>query len=269
MTLVRGKNVLITGGASGIGRRMAGEFAQLGARVILWDINSAKMDQTVQEIKKAGGEAQGYLCDVGNAETVSQIAESVQHDVGRVDVLVNNAGIVSGNEFLKLTETQIRKTFDINVLSLFWVTRAFLPRMVQDNSGHIVTIASAAGYVGVAKLSDYSASKWAAVGFDESLRAELKQFAPKVMTTVVCPYYIDTGMFKGVKTRFSFLLPILKEEKVAHAIVRAVLKNSRRLATPPMVHLVPLMRILPVFWLDFLANLFGINQSMKHFEGRQ
>ena len=124
---------------------------------------------------------------------------------------------MSGKDFLELPDDKIEATFDINVLSLFWTGKAFLPSMIQRNRGHIVTIASASGLIGVARLADYASSKWAAVGFDESLRAELSKVAPGVMTTVVCPFYINTGMFRGVRSRFPFLLPILEEDDVAAA----------------------------------------------------
>jgi all-trans-retinol dehydrogenase (NAD+) len=154
------------------------------------------------------------------------------------------------------------------VLALFWTTKAFLPHMIENNRGHVVTIASASGLIGVAKLSDYSSSKWAAIGFDESLRGELRKAAPGVMTTVVCPFYIDTGMFHGVKSRFSFLLPILKEEKVAERVVSAIQRNKRRLMMPPVVYTVPLMRLFPVGVFDMLASFLGINASMDEFKGR-
>ena len=132
-----------------------------------------------------------------------------------------------------------------------------------------VTIASAAGVIGVAKLTDYCASKWGAVGFDESLRMELQRSATGVKTTLVCPYYIDTGMFEGVKTRFSFLLPILKEDYVAERIVKAVRRGRRRLMMPRLVYTVPLLRVLPTFLFDAVARFFGISASMDEFTGRR
>src|SRR5690606_13138098 len=114
--------------------------------------------------------------------------------------------------------------------SLYWTTRAFLPGMVDRNEGHIVTIASAGGLIGVPRMTDYSASKFAAVGFDDSLRVELKRLGYHgIRTTVVCPFYINTGMFKGVKTRFPWLLPILEPDEAANKIVSAIEKNKQRL----------------------------------------
>jgi all-trans-retinol dehydrogenase (NAD+) len=192
----------------------------------------------------------------------------VRQEVGAIDILFNNAGIVSGKSFLDLPDAQIEATFRINTMALFWTGKAFLPDMIARNRGHVVTMGSASGYVGVAKLSDYAASKWAAVGFDESLRVELKRTAPGIVTTIVCPYYINTGMFRGVKTRFPLLLPILEEQVVADRIVRAIQRNKRRLVMPRLVGLVPLMRVLPVPVFDAVANFLGVNRSMDEFAGR-
>ena len=185
-----------------------------------------------------------------------------------MDILINNAGIVSGADLLAVPDAKIEATFAINVLALFWTCNAFLPSMIERNRGHVVTIASASGLVGVAHLAAYSASKWAAIGFDESLRAELRVSAPGVVTTVVCPYYIDTGMFRGVRSRFPFLLPILKEGEVVRRVVRAIETDRRRLIMPWLCHFVPLIRVLPVGLFDGITDFLGVNTSMKGFVGR-
>lgn len=269
MTAIAGKTVLITGGASGIGRSMALELARLGAQVVIWDIHEENLNTVLGELARAGElPAHGYLCDVAKRRTVYEIAERVEREAGPVDILINNAGIVSGKPFLELSDEAIERSFAVNALALFWTTKAFLPGMVERNSGHVVNIASAAGWLGVSGLADYCASKFAAVGFDESLRVELKQLAPGVRTSVICPYYIDTGMFKGVKTRFSFLLPILREQKVALAIVETIRRDRPRLLLPPLVWSVPVLRALPLPLFDRVANALGINVSMKDFVGR-
>jgi len=269
MSEIAGRHVLVTGGASGIGRLMAKKLAALGGRVSIWDIQRENLDKVIAELNAGGREtARGFFCDVSKRENVYRAAEETTAAGGPVEILINNAGVVSGKPLLQLPDDKIEATFAVNVLALFWTTKAFLPHMIQDNRGHVVTIASASGLVGVPKLSDYSASKWAAIGFDESLRGELRKAAPGVMTTVVCPYYIDTGMFHGVKSRFPFLLPILKEDKVAERVVSAIQRNKRRLLMPPLVYTVPLMRLFPVGAFDALASFFGINASMDEFKGR-
>jgi all-trans-retinol dehydrogenase (NAD+) len=269
MSEIAGRHVLVTGGASGLGRSMATKLATLGGRITIWDINRANLDAVVADLNaRSGTTARGFVCDVSAREAVYQCAADTVAAGGPVDILINNAGVVSGQDFLDLPDEKIAATFAINVLSLFWTGKAFLPEMIRRNSGHVVTIASASGLIGVARLTDYSASKWAAIGFDESLRAELRKVAPRVMTTVVAPYYINTGMFRGVKSRFPLLLPILEEDDVAERIVRAIRSNRRRLIMPWLVYVVPPIRLLPVGLFDWVANFLGVNTSMDEFIGR-
>ena len=268
MSEIAGRHILITGGASGIGRLVAKNLAALGGRISVWDIHRENLDKVVAELSGGPEPARGFFCDVAKRENVYRVAAETTAASGAVDILINNAGIVSGRGILALPDEKIEATFAINTLSLFWTTKAFLPQMIERQRGHIVTIASASGLIGVPKLSDYSASKWAAIGFDESLRAELRTVAPAIRTTVVCPYYIDTGMFHGVKSRFPWLLPILKESAVAERIVSAIQRDRRRLMMPWLVYFVPLMRVLPVAMFDWLATFLGVNASMDEFKGR-
>jgi all-trans-retinol dehydrogenase (NAD+) len=268
MSEIRGAHIVVTGGASGIGRLMALELAGQGGRVSVWDIRQEPLDAVVAELSARGNAAHGFLCDVSKREQVYAVAAQTRAANGPVDIVINNAGIVSGQALLDIPDEKIEATFAINTLSLFWVTKALLPDMIRRGHGHVVTIASASGLIGVAKLSDYAASKWAAVGFDESLRAELRQSAPGVVTTVVCPFYINTGMFRGVKSRFPWLLPILEEDAVARRIVGAIRGNCRRLCMPPLVYLVPSLRLLPVGVFDWIAGFLGVNASMDEFKGR-
>jgi all-trans-retinol dehydrogenase (NAD+) len=269
MTELAGKSTLITGAASGIGRLLATELARRDARLTLWDINEASLDDTVDEIRKrTGAHCSGYVCDVSDPGAVDTAARQLLSETGEVDVLVNNAGIVTGAPLLDLSDEMIEATFRVNVLPLYWVTKAFLPQMVARQRGHVVTVASAAGLLGVPRQTDYSASKHAAVGFDESLRVELARLAPSIQTTVVCPFYIDTGMFAGARTRFPRLLPVLRPEDVARQIARAIERDRRRLIMPPLVRLVPALRVLPVPVFDKVMDFFGVNVSMDTFVGR-
>ncbi len=260
-----GRHVLITGGGRGLGRRMALLAAARGARVTVWDLDAAAAEATCAQITASGGRATAAEVDVSDEDAVHRAAERA----GAVDVLVNNAGIVSGGAFLENSSAQVRRTFEVNVLALYWTTRALLPGMLARNSGTVVNLASAAGLAGVARQTDYSASKHAVVGFTESLRAELRTAGVTgVRTLLVCPYYVDTGMFTGVRTRFPHLLPILSEEKVAKAVLDAVESGRELYITPLLARLVPLGRVLPVRAFDAVMDGFGINQTMAHFVGR-
>jgi all-trans-retinol dehydrogenase (NAD+) len=270
MSQINGAGVVITGAASGLGRGLALRMADLGARVVLWDLNADGLARVAAAIReRTGADPHAALVDVSDPEAVRRAAVDAQASRGPIDILVNNAGVVSGRTLTDLTDGQIRATFAVNTLALFWTTRAFLPDMIRRGRGHLVTIASAAGVVGAHRLTDYAASKHAAVGFDDALRAELRRTAPSLVTTVVCPFYIDTGMFAGAQTRFPRLLPILREDDVVERVVRAIRRDERRVLMPFMVRLVPMLRILPVRCFDRVLDFFGINVSMDPFAGRR
>ena len=141
--------------------------------------------------------------------------------------------------------------------------------MIARRSGLVGTISSAAGLVGVAKQTDYSASKFAAVGFAESLRVELAKDDTGVDSVVVCLYYIDTGMFAGVKTKFPRLLPILSPDYAAGRILDAIESGRIQLIMPRFVRTLPLVRMLPAAWFDQIMNALGVNNTMDAFTGRR
>jgi all-trans-retinol dehydrogenase (NAD+) len=120
----------------------------------------------------------------------------------------------------------IKKTLEVNTLSHAYTVKEFLPAMLKKDHGHIVTIASLAGTTGVCGLADYCASKFGAFGFDESIRMELKKKGSNVKTTCVCPFFIDTGMFKGIKLSFQFIFPMLKEKYAANRILNGIRQNE-------------------------------------------
>lgn len=261
---VANKVVLITGGGSGIGRLMAIKFAALGAKVVLWDMNRAGLEAVKDEIEKAGGQCSTNVIDITDRALVYKTAK----DVGAVDILINNAGIVTGKKMLECPDELMEKTVQVNTIAHFWTIKAFLPEMLKRNDGHIVTIASAAGMFGVAGLLDYCASKFGAMGLGESLAMELRKQKSNVKTTTICPYYINTGMFDGVKTRFSFLLPILEADYAANRIVLAIRRNEEVVTMPAIVGIASIARVLPATWQARIADVLGISDSMDDFKGR-
>lgn len=263
-TPLDGSRVLITGGGSGLGRRMAIGAARRGAEVIIWDVSAERATAVAEDIVDHGHRARAQVVDVTDPGAVHAAGD----ETGDVDVLVNNAGVVTGRPLIEATEVGIRRVMDVNVLALYWVTRQFLPGMIRRRRGTVVTMASAAGLVGVARQTDYSASKFAAVGFTESLRAEMRAERTGVRTLVVCPYYVDTGMFEGVRTRFPLLLPILREGDVARRALDGVERGTRQIVLPPIVRVIPVARVLPVGVFDALMDLMGVNRTMDHFTGR-
>lgn len=269
MSEIYGKVVLVTGAASGIGRLMSLDLAYWGARLVLWDIHETGLTRVAEEITAMGREVHTCICDLSSREAIYDAAGRVKAEVGPVDILINNAGIVSGRTFLKCSDEQIEQTMAVNTMAHFWTLKAFLPDMVRRDSGHIVTIASAGGIIGANRLATYCASKFAAFGLDEGLRMEFRKKGWNIRTTVVCPYFINTGMFSGVQTRFAGILPFLDEQQVAAKIVAAIANNKRRVVLPITVYLVWLLRLLPVGLFDRCADLLGINAAMDRFSGRK
>ncbi|MCL2782651.1 MAG: SDR family oxidoreductase [Propionibacteriaceae bacterium] len=260
-----GARVLVTGGGSGLGRLLACGAAQRGAsEVIVWDLSGDRAKATADIIEGHGCKASAMTVDVTDQAGVMAAAE----ETGVIDVLINNAGVVSGRALLENSSASIERTLQVNLHSLFWVTRAFLGGMIERDWGCVVTVASAAGLVGPARMTDYSASKFGAFGFNEALRNELRQQGSQVRTLIVAPYYMSTGMFDGVTTRFAMLLPILRPTKVAVSTLDAIESGRSVLVLPWFVNSMALLRLLPVRMLDFLADFFGINHGMDDFHGR-
>jgi len=266
---IEGETVLITGGGSGIGRIISRKLAGLGATVVTLDVNEQGNDETVQMIRKDGNKAYGFVCNLSNKDEIYKVSKAVKTQVGIVDILINNAGIVSGTSLLDTPDEKIERTFNVNVLAHFWTIKTFLPDMINQKKGHIVTVASLAGHSGTNKLVDYCASKFANIGMDEALKVELmvQGLDSFIKTTVVCPYYISTGMFAGVASK---LIPILEPEYVADETVKAILTNKPVLIVPGWCSmLVTLKSVLQTDPYIKLSQTFGFNCSMDQFSGRK
>ena len=275
---IKGTNVLITGGASGIGRIMGRICLEKGAsNLIVWDINQANIDKTEAELSdvksaEAGvrkGQIHSYIVNVSDPQAIKSAYEKVKSEVGEVDILVNCAGIVRGNNtFDKQTVQDIDLTMDINANAPMYVALSVLPDMLRRDRGHICNIASAAGMLGVPKLSVYCASKWAVIGWTESMRVELKQARSHVRVTSVAPYFINTGMFDGVNSK---VFPILDPEKTAAKIIRAIEVGKSFRGIPFAYHFIRIWQgLLPNFLFDFIfGKVFGVYSVMDHFTGRR
>ena len=267
------KRVLITGAASGIGRIMGAMALEKGAAaLVIWDINQANIDATVAEFK-AKGSVFGYRVDISDQQQVIAAAQRVKEEVGQIDILINCAGIITGNKtFDNCTTEEIRRTMDINTVAPMVVALQFLPDMIARNSGHICNISSAGGLISNPRMSVYAASKWAVIGWSDSVRIELEQMKSDVKVTTIAPYYIKTGMFDGVK---SPIVPLMKPEWAARQIIRAIERNKRVKVVTKLIpfpyHFVRFMQgIMPTKVFDwFFGQVFGIYHSMDNFTGRR
>ena len=262
-------NVLITGGASGIGKIMGRMALEKGAKCfIIWDINLSGIEATRMELSSYG-KVKGYVVNVADNDIVTAAYKKTVQDCGQIDIVINCAGIVTSNKtFDQQTPEEIVRTMNINAVAPMFVALAALPDMIKRDSGHICNITSAGGMLANPKMSVYAASKWAATGWSDSVRIELEEMKSNVHVTTVTPYYINTGMFEGVKSR---IIPILKPEYVCKRIIRAIEKNTRFRGIPFGFHFIRFWQaFLPTRIFDFFfGKVVGLYDAMDEFTGRK
>ena len=264
---LKDKTVLITGGASGIGKIMVRLMLERNAKVIIWDINQASIEETISAFSNLGVIA-GYNVDVSNSKQIQEAATKVRQEHGSIDVIINNAGIIVVKYFHEHSTADIIKTMEVNANAPMLITAEFLQDMIHKNSGHICNIASSGGLISNPKMSVYAASKWSLIGWSDSLRLEMKQLKKKVNVTTIMPYYISTGMFDGVKSK----IPILEPEATALTIVKAIEKNKKMVTIPGYIYRFTrfgqaVMSINIFDW--FAGSMLGIYKTMEHFTGRK
>lgn len=266
---LKNKKLLITGGASGIGKIMARKSLERGvSHLVIWDINEEGLSKTKEEFSKFGIPIFIYKVDVSNLDEIKINAQKVRTEVVKIDVLINNAGIVVGKYFHENTHQDIQKTMLINSNALMHVTLEFLPEMMKENSGAICNIASSAGLISNPKMAVYAASKWAVNGWSDSLRLEMEQLKKNISVTTIMPFYINTGMFDGVQSK---LIPILEPEPTAEKIIKSIENKSKILAMPLPYWFIRISQgILPLPIFDWVMDhVFGVYDTMKYFKGRR
>ncbi len=248
MKPLTGKQVLVTGAASGIGLECARAFARRGANLVVSDVNAQALETVRAEIAGLGVTCYARPCDVAREESVLEFAAAVQQDVGAVDVLVNNAGVAFLGGFEQTPLAEWRRVWDINVMGIVHCLRAFLPAMRRAGGERkVVNVASTAGFAPMPNMSAYAASKHAVVGLSEVLAMELHDSGISVL--VVCPGIINTAIVHVSPTASGMsAAQISKLQKyyetdgchprvVAEDIVRSVEKDEAFLFTGPLAKL--------------------------------
>jgi len=270
---VKGKHVLVTGAAMGMGRMFVERaIAEGAAAVVLWDIDESALNDTIDELDGGDSVVSGYIVDVSDSSAVADTAAAVLDDLGRIDMLVNNAGVVRGNQYFWETdlERDARFTIDVNTLAPMYVAHAFLPAMIAaPGECRLLNLASAAGFTPNPRMAAYAASKWAVIGWSDSVRLELKQAGhDHVKVTTVCPYYVNTGMFDGAKS--APLLPILEPADVVDEAWTSTLDGHPFVVMPRTVQLSEILKgLVPIDVRDFIADrVVGVYHTMDDFTGR-
>jgi len=189
---LQGRIALVTGGAQGIGRAIAEELAAAGAVLVLADVNEAKLAETVGELKTQGIEATAFTVNVSNRESIESGAKAIVGKFGKVEIIVNNAGITRDDLMLRMKPEDWDLVLSINLTGAFLLTKALLRPMLKNEWGRIVNIASVVGRAGQAGQVNYAASKAGLIGFTRSLAREVASRG--ITVNAVAPGYIETPM---------------------------------------------------------------------------
>ena len=263
LSKLRGKVVLITGGAQGIGRTTAEAFIAQGAKVAIGDLDIDLAKKTADEI---GGDIIALPLDVTKYDQFERFIDEAEKALGPIDVLVNNAGVMIVGDLVDEPQRVTDKQLSIDLNSVIFGSREAAKRMIPRRTGHIVNISSIAGKIGVAGLSTYNAAKYGVVGFSEALRFELSQH--NVEVTTIMPAFIKTGLIDGINVEDALILKIVRPqppEKVAEAILVSAAGRGRNRWVPGFVTaLDPLLAM--VRWSPrltvFVTKLLGLSTVM-------
>jgi NAD(P)-dependent dehydrogenase (short-subunit alcohol dehydrogenase family) len=228
--------VAITGGARGIGLQTAKDFAAKGATVVIGDLDEAA---TIEAAASVGAKARGLHLDVTDRDSFAHFISTIEHEVGPIDVFVNNAGIMPAGPFLDEPEAVIDTQIDVNFRGPIIGARAILPLMIERRKGHVVNVASMAGKFPVPGLAVYSGTKHAVVGFSSALRDELAGTGVSIST--VMPNAVKTDLTSGLPTE---RIGILKPEHISRAIVGSVENRREEIAVPRWYGIYPAMPVL-------------------------
>ncbi|KAK3112788.1 hypothetical protein LTR53_010558 [Teratosphaeriaceae sp. CCFEE 6253] len=259
--------VVITGGASGLGKILAETYGMRGASVAVLDV------QEPEEKSEGLAGVKFYMCDVGDVEAVGRAKAQIEQDLGTPTILINNAGIVHGKPLLQLDAAEIEKIFRVNTLSHFHTLQSFLPGMLASpTGGTIVTVASVLGKLGASHLSDYAASKAALIAMHASLRAELNsptaapEGSQKIRTVLVTPGQLSTSLFAGLQTPSSFFGRVVEPVELAREIVRVIdAGESGEISMPLYAHHIDWLHVLPVGLQRLVRQLSGMDRAMENF----
>jgi 3-oxoacyl-[acyl-carrier protein] reductase len=228
---LKGKVALVTGGAQGIGKAIALLLARNGADIVVSDINVEKAEETVKEIESIGSKAMAIKANVASLSDVEQMVEVILKNFGKIDILINNAGITRDKLILRMTEEDWDAVLNVNLKGTFNCTKTVVRHMAKQRSGKIVSIASVVGEMGNASQANYSASKAGVIGLTKTIAREFAQRGINV--NAIAPGYIETPMTEvlpeKVKEELKKLIPMErlgKPEDVAAAVLFLVSEES-------------------------------------------
>ena len=225
MQLITGKTALITGAGRGIGRATAIAFAKEGINVGLLGRTIENLEKVAAELQEFGVKVSLATADVSNMDSVNAAVESIKTELGAIDILVNNAGISKFGNFLEVDPEDWAKIIQVNVMGVYYVTRAVLPEMIERQTGDIINISSTAGQKGSPLTSAYSASKAAVIALSESLMLEVRK--QNIRVTTLTPSTVATDMAVELKLTDGNPEKVMQPEDIADFMVAQLKMNPR------------------------------------------
>lgn len=250
-----GAVVAITGGARGIGLESARQFASEGAKVAIGDLDPAAVGAAAEQL---GASVSGFPLDVTSRDSFAAFIDAVEAELGPVDVLVNNAGIMPAGPFLEEPDAIIDTQIDVNFRGPITGMRIMLPKMVERRRGHVVNVASMAGKFPVAGLAVYSGTKHAVVGLSSAVRDEISGSGVTIST--VMPNAVNTELTSGLPTE---RILMLQPEQVAAAIVKSVDNRREEIALPRWFGIWQMLPVvLPTRLVARLKKVFGADRLL-------
>ncbi|XP_022160598.1 17-beta-hydroxysteroid dehydrogenase 13-like [Myzus persicae] len=260
---LKDKVVLVTGAGRGLGREMSYLLAKEGAKVVCVDINAEGVKETADVINRgrtgADAGADFYTTNVAEPSQVNELAKAVEEKWGKVDVLINNAGIVASAPLMDTTDEQIKRMIDVNLVSHFWMLRAFLPAMKKRNEGHIVATSSVAAFTCAANIVPYAATKYGVTGLMASLREELRANpSNNIKTTTVHPFFLDSAPINVKHWEVKSTLPIVSIPQVARAAIQGIKREDVIVTVPEILRLIMhVLWIVPQKSADYWRDAFS------------
>lgn len=215
-TLV-GKRAVVTGAGRGIGRSIALELARAGADVAVTARTASDIEQLVTEIQSLGRRSLAVTCDVTDPEQVQHMAKTLTAGLGGVDILVNNAGSAGSHKFVNHPDELWHRMLAVNLTSVYYVTKAFVPTFIEQKGGRIVNIASIAARVGGRYIAAYTAAKHGVLGLTRALAVELLPY--NITVNAICPGYVDTPMTDASVSNIARLTG-MPEEKARETLAK-------------------------------------------------
>lgn len=225
MQSLKNKNALITGAGKGIGKAVALALAAEGTNVILLARTTADLEQTAAEAKAFGVKTLILTADIADINSVNTAVKTALNEFKTIDILINNAGVGKFGKFLELTPEEFENIIRVNLMGVYYATRAVLPGMIEQQSGDIVNISSSAGLRGAALTSAYSASKFAVLGLTESLMQEVRKH--NIRVTALTPSTVATDMAKDLNLTDGNPETVMQPEDLAELIVAQMKLNKR------------------------------------------